>query len=83
MNYTTHPSPFSYSYFEEYQRRVKFLNETIKAYNKAVEEYNKGEGNYSYSQLQKWRENIEALKDEVCPIYQLSGVVRNIEIYWN
>jgi len=48
-----------------------------------VEEYKKGEGNYSYSQLQKWRENIEALKDEVCPVYQLSDVVRNIEIYWN
>ena len=83
LNYTTHPSPFSYSYFEEYQRRVKFLNETIKAYNKAVEECKKGEGKYSYSQLQKWRENIEALKDEICPIYQLSDIVRNIETYWN
>lgn len=83
LNYTTHPSPFSYSYYDEYKKRVKFYEESVKAYNDAVEKYNKGEGSYTYSQLQKWRENLKALKEEITPIYEELGIVNSVEIYWN
>jgi len=83
LNYTTHPSPLSYSYYEEYKRRVKFYEESVKAYNEAAEKYNRGEGNYTYSQLQKWYENLEALREEITPIYEELGIVNSIEIYWN
>jgi len=83
LNYTTHPSPFSYSYYEEYKRRVKFYEESAKAYNEAVKKYNRGEGNYTYSQLKKWYENLEALREEITPVYEEPGIVNSIEIYWN
>ena len=83
LNYTTHPSPFSYSYYEEYKRRVKFYEESVKAYNEAVKKYDRGEGNYTYTQLQKWYENLEALREEITPVYKEPGIVKSIEIYWN
>ncbi len=59
---TTHPNPFSYDYYESYQRRAEFLGQTIDAYNEAVDKFNKGLGDYSFSQLTNWSENIEALR---------------------
>ena len=83
LNYTTHPNPFSYDYYIEYLKRVKFYNASVDAYNKAVDEYNKGGGEYTYSQLQSWYENLEALAEELGTLYEPTGTVQNIEIYWN
>ena len=84
LTYTTHPSPFSYDYYVDYQRRSKFYNESVEAYNKAVDEYNKGSEKWSYSQLTKWLENLELLRQDLgTNYYEPLGVVKNIEAYWN
>lgn len=86
LSYITHPEnstyPLTYDYYIEWRARVKFLDDTIKAYNAAVEEYNSGSGKYSSTQLKEWRSNIEALKAELGICWSPMGVVKNIEIYW-
>ncbi|MEM1538495.1 MAG: hypothetical protein QXK12_07155 [Candidatus Nezhaarchaeales archaeon] len=82
LTYATHPNPFSYDYYVNYQRRRQFYDESVKAYNKAVEEYNKGSTKYTREQLTKWRENLEALKKDLGPYYGSLGVVQTVELYW-
>jgi len=83
LTYTTHLNPFSYDYYIDYQRRVKFYYETLEAYNKAVDEYNKGSEKYSYSQLKSWYENLKALEQDLSPIHLPMGTIQNIEMYWD
>ncbi len=86
LTYITHPEnstyPLTYDYYIEWQARVKFLDDTIKAYKAAVEEYNRGSGKYSYEQLKEWYSNIDALEAELGTSWLPMGVVKNIEIYW-
>ncbi len=84
LNYMTHSNPFSYSYYPDYQRRVKFYGESIEAYNEAVEKYNSGSKKWSYAQLTAWLDNIEALEEDLgSAFYQPGDKVKNIEAYWN
>jgi len=83
LNYTTHPDPFSYSYYVAYQERVKFYQASVDAYNKAVKEFNQGGGTYTYQQIQSWYENLGALSEELGTLYEPLGTVQNIETYWN
>jgi len=76
LDYTTHSSLFSYSYYVDYQERVQFYEESRDAYNAAVDEYNSGRGGWTYSQLTEWFENIEALEEDLGPIfYEPMGIV--------
>ena len=84
LDYMTHSNPFSYSYYPDYQRRVKFYGESIEAYNEAVEKYNGGSKKWSYAQLTAWLDNIEALEEDLgSAFYQPGDKVKNIEAYWN
>ncbi len=84
LTYATHPNPFSYDYYIDYQRRRGFYQESVTAYNNAVGEYNEGSAKWSYSQLATWRDNLNALeKDLGLVFYEPAGEVRNIEVYWN
>ncbi len=83
LDYTTHPHPFSYDYYVDYQERVQFYKESVDAYNEAVDEYNSGRGGWTYSQLTEWLENIEALEEDIGTIFEPMGIVDSIEAYWN
>jgi len=84
LGYMTHSNPFSYSYYPDYQRRVKFYGDSIEAYNEAVEKYNGGSKKWSYAQLTTWLDNIEALEEDLgSAFYQTGENVKNIETYWN
>ena len=84
LSYTTHSRPFSYDYYLDYQRRYQFYLESVEAYNEAVDEYNKGSTKWSYSQLAAWRDNLEALEQDLgSGFYEPVGVVESIESYWN
>lgn len=83
LTYDTHPNPFSYDYYTDYQRRVKFHEESAEAYNKAVADHNKGIAEWSYSDLTTWIENLEALEQDLGYTYEAEKIVRNIQIYWN
>lgn len=84
LTYSTHPNPFSYDYYIDYQRRSKFYEESIDAYNEAVDKYNAGSKKWSYSQLTKWLENLEALEQDLGSIsYEPMGMVESVEVYWN
>ena len=84
LDYMTHSNSFSYSYYPDYQRRVKFYGESIEAYNEAVEKYNGGSKKWSYAQLTAWLDNIEALEEDLgSAFYQPGDKVKNIEAYWN
>jgi hypothetical protein len=86
LTYITHLEnstyPLTYDYYIEYQARVKFLDDTIKAYNAAVEEYNSRSGKYSYEQLREWLSSINTLEAELGTLWLPMGIVKNIEIYW-
>ena len=84
LDYMTHSNPFHYSYYHDYQRRVKFYGDSIEAYNKAVEKYNNGSKKWSYAQLTAWLDNIKSLKEDLgSAFYQTGERVKNIEAYWN
>ena len=86
LTYITHLEnstyPLTYDYYVEWQARVKFYRDTIKAYEAAVEEYKRGSGKYSYEQLKEWYSNIDALEAELGALWPPKRVVKNIEIYW-
>ena len=56
----------------------------MEAYNEAVDEYNEGNPKWSYDQLSTWRDNIEALEQDLGSVfYEPVGIVKTIETYWN
>lgn len=82
--YINQSNPFRYSYYLDYQDRVKFYNETISAYNEAVDRYNHGNRRLTYEQLSQWLDNIDSLGKDLCSAFYQSGdKVQNIETYWN
>ncbi|MDD5590533.1 MAG: hypothetical protein PHY18_01230 [Dehalococcoidales bacterium] len=84
LDYKTHANPFSYSYYTDYQRRVEFRDASIEAYNEAVDQYNHGSEQWSYDRLTSWRDNINALDEDLGSHIPLdAGQVKNIESYWN
>lgn len=84
LRYTTHPDILSYDYYNEYQKRVKFQQDTITAFNRAVTEYNSGGSQYTHSQLNRWTDNIDALSAEFGDaIFQAEGKVDKLQVYWN
>jgi len=83
LDYATHPDPFSYSYYVDYQERVQFYTDTVDAYNDAVDDYNSGRGGWTSSQLTEWFENIEALEEDIGTIFEPMGTVESVELYWN
>lgn len=84
LTYSTHPNPFGYDYYLEYQRRWEFYEESIETYNQAVLAYNSGSTRWSYSQLTTWHENLEALEQDLGSIfYEPMQVINSIEVYWN
>jgi hypothetical protein len=84
LTWQSYPNPFSYDYYSNYRGRLDFFNQSVTAYNKAVHEYNSGSTKWSYEQLGKWSENLEALDQDLGEaIYNPMSVVESIEIYWN
>jgi len=84
MYSTTDPNPFSYDYYENYQRRYQFFKDSVTAFNLAVTDYNSGGRTYSYSQLSAWDSNLDALWTDLgLPGYQPSKTVETIETYWD
>jgi len=84
LTYTSHPNPFSYDYYLDYQRRYEFYHESVAAYNEAVDAYNRGSKKWSYSELGDWLDNLEALEEDLGSIfYTPMGVVKSLEVYWN
>jgi len=82
--YMNQSNPFRYSYYLDYQDRVNFYSETIRAYNEAVDSYNNGSRNLTYEQLSQWLDNIGSLGEELgSAFYQNGEKVKNIETYWN
>ena len=74
---------FSYDYYTNWQQRVEFYYESAAAYNEAVAQCNQGGGQYSYSQLCDWYDNLDELEEELGIIFAAMGVVKNIEMYWD
>jgi len=84
LTWNSHDNPFIYDYYVGYRQRLDFLKQSVNAYNTAVGEYNRGSTKWSYSQLDRWLENIETLKQDVgSAFYEQLGIVENIEVYWN
>jgi len=84
LTYRTHSNPFSYDYYVDYQGRLQFYEASIEAYNEAVDEYNNGSTKWSNSQLTSWRENLEALEEDIGSIfYKPTEVVETVEVYWD
>ncbi len=84
LDYTTHPNPFRYDYYLDYQRRYQFYEESVAAYNEAVNEYNDDSTKWSYSQLTTWLDNLEKLEEDLGSIfYEPAGVVESVEVYWD
>ena len=84
LTYDTHTNLFSYDYYTDYQSRLDFYDETAAAYNQAVADYNPGSTRWSYSDIQAWIANLEALEEDLgSDFYEAGQVVRNLEIYWN
>lgn len=84
LTYTTTTNElFSYGYFTNYQGRCEFYLASVNAYNQAVAEYNSGSREYSYEQLRRWNDNLDALQQDLGTIWEPLEVVENIEIYWN
>ena len=83
-DYRTHSHPFSYDYYIDYQKRVQFREESMEAFNEAVEEFNSGSREWSLSQLESWRENLEALGEDIGSIFREPvEVVETVEVYWD
>ena len=83
-DYRTHPNPFSYDYCVDYYRRVQFHEESMVAYNVAVKEFNSGSREWTSSQLESWRENLEALEEDLGSIlFKPAEVVETVEVYWD
>ena len=87
VSYVNYTDFFGYSYFLELKKCKEFYEDCIDLYNNAVKEYNKGERKYSYSELQSWRQNLEALEEDISgdgfySVSEWEGTVKNIEIYW-
>lgn len=84
LTYTTHSHPFSYDYCVDYYRRVQFYEESMVAYNVAVKEFNNGSREWTLSQLESWRENLEALEEDIGSIFhEPKGRVETVEVYWD
>jgi len=83
-DYRTHPNPFSYDYYADHQRRFQFYDESVEAYNEAVEEFNSGSREWSLSQLESWRDNLEALAEDLGSMRgEPIGTVESVEVYWD
>ncbi len=84
LTYATRSGLFSYDYYTDYHRRAQFYKESMDAYNEALEEYKSGGGSLTPSQLNSWRGNIEALKEDLGSIlFEPSEVVETVEVYWD
>jgi len=84
LTYTTHPNPFSYSYFTDYQNRLSFYRQTVTAYNQAGSAYQSGNTALSSDQLTQWMSNIDALEEELGAFLDPDpNAVRVIQLYWN
>jgi len=86
LNYVNYPNIFSYDYFASLNKCVNFYKDCIKQYNSAVSQFNRGNRIYSFSELQKWGDNLDLLGNQLTLnnfyIISESGVVKNINIYW-
>lgn len=84
LTYKSHDNPFSYDYYLLYRNRLEFYNQSVVAYNEAVSQYNRGSTKWSSLQLDKWNENLDALKrDLALPSFKPMSIVESIEVYWN
>jgi hypothetical protein len=84
LTYDTYPNPFAYGYYSDYQKRVQFFTQSIAEYNEAVQDYNSGGTTWSPSQLDTWKANLDALKQELgTSMSYPMGAIENIQIYWN
>ncbi len=84
LTYRTHPNPFSYDYYVDYHRRLQFREESMVAFNEAVQDYNRGRGDLTRDQLDQWRENLEALGEDIGSIFHKpEEVVETVEVYWD
>lgn len=82
--YHVDSSPFSYDYYVDYQRRVKFYRQSLEAYSKALVDCENGRTDYSYSELTTWHKNLHGLNQDVnSGLYKELSEVKNIEVYWN
>jgi cell division protein FtsL len=77
-------NPFSYDYYQLIIQRAEFLEQSAVAYNKAVDEFNSGYLYWTEGQINNWRDNLKALKQDLgsCAT-KPDKAVQNIEIYWN
>ena len=83
-DYRTHSHPFSYDYCVDYYRRLQFREESMVAYNVAVKEFNSGSREWTKSQLDSWRDNLEALAEDIgSSFYEPMEVVESVEVYWD
>lgn len=86
ISYVNYSNIFNYNYFLGFKRCTELYENCTDQYNKAVEEYNEGRGDYTYSELQQWLENLKALEKEISSEnrYFISEgkVVKNIQIYY-
>ena len=87
LTYVNYSNLFDYNYFLDRKKCVEFYEECIDSYNNAVDEYNEGGGKYGYSELLRWKENLEALESEISGdgFYSLTegnAAIEGIEIYW-
>jgi hypothetical protein len=86
MSYVNYPNIFSYDYFASLNKCINFYKDCIKEYNNAVAQFNRGNRTYSFSELQKWGDNLNVLGNQLTLdnfyIISESKVVKNINIYW-
>lgn len=89
---------FGYDYYEDYNRRDRFYNDSVAAYNRevasyniAVQDFNRGQKKYSLAELEDWGDRLDTWSDNLERLNADLGTVRieplgkvtSIEVYWN
>jgi hypothetical protein len=82
LNYVDYANLFDYDYFLGVKKCKELYEKCADEYNIAIQF-----GNYTYSEINKWYENLEKLRKEVGSekyyyISEWDRIVESIEIYW-
>lgn len=86
LTYTNYANVFDYNYFTKFAECRDLYGNCSDEYNSVVDSYNRGSKTYTYSQIQKWYDNLDVLGNQLISgefyLFSQSSVVKNIEIYW-
>ena len=86
LTYTNYVNVFDYNYFTKFAECRDLYGNCSDEYNDAIDSYNRGSKEYTYSQIQKWYDNLNVLGNQLISgefyLFSQSSIVKNVEIYW-